>query len=179
MKKVMAVILLCLIVFWSGRIYSINQDPPVSKNYNIGDTVESGDLELYFAESYLEELNEFNTRFGTEFDNGADGECRILSLCIDVTNKSDRDVSWEKVMGFIECGFESPVWASSVDIRLMPMVNIFHSESLAPGHRQKIWFVTPVNKVCFKDSSWENIDDYTYMYVLSLSPQKIAVRLDV
>ena len=58
-------------------------------------------------------------------------------------------------------------------------INILNGECLAPGDSQKIWFVSPVNKVCFKERSWERIDEYQYYYVLSLSPRKIAVRLKV
>ena len=178
MKKVIPLIFICLTFFWASKIYSINQHKPEAIVFDIGETVDCGDLELHFDESHLDDLDEFNNRFGVEYNNNS-GECKLLSVCIDVKSKSDADIEWDDVFRFLECGFESPVWGSVMNPEIDSAINTFHSDCLAPGESQKIWFVSPVNKVCFKEKSWERIDENQYYYVLSLSPKKIAVRLKV
>lgn len=177
MKKSIVIFVLCVLIYWCGRIYSINQTPPINNYYNIGDSLDCGDLRLYFAESHLDEPDEFNNRFGIDY--GDLEEYKVLSFCIEVENASAGNIKWSEIFGFLECGFESSVWASSVDPMAGSEINRFNSEYLAPGETQRIWFATDVRKVCFKDSSWEKLSDYQYSYVLSLVPQKIAVRLDV
>ena len=53
MKKLMTAIVLCVLVFWTGRIYSINRKPQMVTYYSIGDIIDCGDLELSFVESHL------------------------------------------------------------------------------------------------------------------------------
>ena len=178
MKKVIPVAIICLLVFWISRIFSINQYPPACTVYNIGDTVDCGDLELHFAGSHLDDPDVFKERFGIEYDNDI-GEYKVIWICIDVTSRSDADIEWDDVFSFLECGFESQVWGSVMSPEIDMQINRLNSESLAPGATQSIWFAAPVNKVCFKDSSWEKIDAYQYYYVLSLSPVKTEVRLEV
>ncbi len=178
MKKVIPLVLICLAFFWVSKIYSINLYKPEATIFDIGQTVDCGDLELHFDESHLDDPDEFSKRFGVEYD-GNFGECKLLSVCIDVTSRSDADIEWDDVFNFLECGFESSVWGSVMNPDIDRQINILNGECLAPGDSQKIWFVSPVNKVCFKERSWERIDEYQYYYVLSLSPRKIAVRLKV
>jgi len=178
MKKVLSVILVCVVVFWAGRIYSINQSSPVTTFYNIGDAVDCGDLELYMVESHLDDLDEFNDRFKTDYSYGSDGECKYISICIDVTNTSDSDIHWDQIFGFLTKGFESQGWGSEVDINIMSKINVFNDDFLNSGSSQKIWFVTTVNKVCYKERSWVNIYDRPFFYVLSPAPHKTVVRLD-
>lgn len=178
MKKIILMLVICVVLFWCGRIHSINQISPIINYHDIGDVMECGDLKLYFAESYLDDPNEFNNRFGIDYVPLED-EYKMLSICIEVTNVSDNNIEWSNIFGFLEYGFESSVWASSVDPMVGPSINKFSSEYLSPGESQKIWFSTEIQKVCFRESSWENIDDYQYLYVLTLVPQKIVVRLEV
>ena len=178
MKRIISMLVICAVLFWCGRIYSINQISPIIYYYDIGDVLECGDLELYFAESYLDDPNEFNNRFGIDYVPLED-EYKMLSICIEVTNVSDDNIKWNDIFGFLEYGFESSVWASSVDPMVGPSINKFSSEYLSAGESQKIWFSTEIQKACFKDSSWDNVDDYQYLYVLTLVPHKIAVRLEI
>lgn len=179
MKKLMTAIVLCVLVFWTGRIYSINRKPQMVTYYSIGDIIDCGDLELSFVESHLDNPEEFEKRFAIDGFSNIDGDFKMISICIDVTNKSDNDIGWEEVFEFIECGFESPVWASSIDPMVGAQVNVFQSETLKQGATQSIWFLTEVNKSNFRAKSWDTVDDYQYVYVLTLVPQKIAVRLVV
>lgn len=175
MKKAIAITMICVLFFWVGRIYNINQNPPITTYYNIGDTIQCGDLELSFSESHIDELKEFNERFGNDYSTN--DEIRIISICINVTNKSNNDINWDDVMDFLGCGFESSVWASAIDPNLGSMVNRFSKRSLASGKTQKIWFLSQINKICFKDTSWNKLNSFQFSYVLSLSPSKIAVRV--
>lgn len=179
MKKLMTAIVLCVLVFWTGRIYSINRKPQMVTYYIIGDIIDCGDLELSFVESHLDNPEEFEKRFAIDGFSNIDGDFKMISICIDVTNKSDNDIGWEEVFEFIECGFESPVWASSIDPMVGAQVNVFQSETLKQGATQSIWFLTEVNKSNFRAKSWDTVDDYQYVYVLTLFPHKIAVRLVV
>ena len=178
MKKIIITVIICFCVFWVGRIYSINQNPPISTYYNIGDTIDCGDLSLQFIESHLDDPYEFKNRFGFEYSDGT-GEFKIISFCINATNRSNMDIGWDALFNFLECGFESPVWVSSIDPIPGAHVNVLHNECLKPGKSQKIWFMTKVNKNCFSNSAWEHVNEYQYSYVLSLTPQKTAVRLEV
>lgn len=178
MRKIAIVLVLSFAAFWIYRICSINQSKPDVTYYNIGDTVDCGDLELHFAESHLDSPDEFAERFGVDFEN-IDGDYRMISLCIEVTNKSVEEIGWEDIFDFLECGFESSVWASAVDPFIMSQVNRFNGNYLYPQKKQKIWFLTEVNNVCFRDESWAKINDFQYNYVLSLVPKKTAVRLIV
>lgn len=178
MKRIVVAIFLCFFVFWLGRIYSINRIAPDITCYDVGESVVFGDLRLDFDESHLYTPDEFKTRFGLTPDGEYD-EYRIISLCIEVTNLSDRSIEWSEVFAVLDLGFESSVWASSTDPMLLSRVNRFNHDNLPSKESQKIWFMTEVNSICFKDSSWENIDDYQYWYVISLVPQKTAVRLVV
>ena len=152
MKKIVAAITVCLFVFWTARIISINRNPPITEYYNIGDTMDCGD---------------------------SCGEHKVLSICLNVTNKSNKDADIKEVRDFLEEGFESSSWSSAINPEVTKQINEANGESIAPGSTQKIWFVTEVNKMCFKDSTWKIIEELPFTYVLTLSPQKIAVRLDV
>lgn len=177
MKKNIATILIFLFVFWIGKIYNINQTRKVVTFYDIGDTADCGDLDLYFVESHLDEQDDFNKRFGIDYS--VTGEHKMISVCIEVTNKSKGNIEWAEVIDFLECGFESQVWASAIDTTVSPMINIFNTDCLKPGMSQKIWFAAEINKACFRNESWKHIDEYQYLYVLSLTPHKTAVRLKV
>ena len=69
MKKVLLAIIVCFLVFWTGRIISINQNPPITTYYDIGDALDCGDLEVSFVESHLDSSEQFKERFGIESDD--------------------------------------------------------------------------------------------------------------
>ena len=96
MKKAIVIALISLIAVWSVRIYSINQSPPVTAYYDIGDRVERDGLELSFIESHIDDPDEFEKRFGIDFEN-PDGDYKMISILIDVKNTSDKDISIDKI----------------------------------------------------------------------------------
>lgn len=178
MKKIIVVITVCFLVFWTGRIISINQNPPTTAYYDIGDTLDCGDLEAVFIESHLDTPEQFKERFGIE-SNTYDGEHKVISICISATNKSDKEADLDKIFGLLECGFEAPLWANAIDPEITNQINNFGEEKLAPGETRKIWYVTEISKQCYKESTWNHINEYQFYYILTLSPQKISVRLKV
>ena len=178
MKKTLTAITICFLFFWTGRIISINQNQPITTYYEINDTLDCGDLELSFVESHLDSPEKFKERFGVESDDSC-GEHKALSICISVTNKSDRDADLNEIFDFLDCGFESSTWASAVNPKTTVQINKFQDNKIAPGKKQKIWLVAIVNKMCFKESIWNHISEIEFTYVLTLSPKKIAVRLKV
>lgn len=178
MKKIIVVITVCFLVFWTGRIISVNQNPPITKYYEIGDILDCGDLEVCFIESHLDTPEQFKERFGVE-SNTYDGEHKVISICISATNKSDKEADLDKIFDFLECGFEAPLWANAIDPEITNQINNFGEEKLAPGKTRKIWYVTEISKRCYKESTWNHINECQFYYILTLSPQKIAVRLKV
>ncbi len=178
MKKIIATITLCFLVFWTGRIISINQNSPITTYYDIGDTLDCGDLEVSFVESHLYSPEQFKERFGVESDN-SDGEHKVISICISATNKSDKEANLNDIFDFLECGFEAPMWANAIDPEVTYKINSFGEEKLAPGKARKIWYITEIPKKLYRESTWNHIDENQFCYILTLSPQKIAVRLKV
>lgn len=178
MKKLLSAITICFLIFWTGRILSINQNPPITTYYDIGDTLDCGDLEVSFIESHLDSPEQFKERFDVESDN-SDGEHKVLSICLSATNKSDREADLDDIFDFLECGFEAPQWASAIDPEATRKINNFQDEKLASGKTRTIWYVTEIPKKLYRESSWKHIDENQFCYVLTLSPQKIAVRLKV
>lgn len=178
MKKILSAFIICFLIFWAGRIISINQNPPITAYYDIGDTLDCGDLEVSFIESHLDSPEQFKERFDVESDN-SDGEHKVISICISATNKSDKEADLDEIFDFLECGFEAPMWASAINPEATYQINNFGEEKLAPGETRKIWYVTEIPKKLYRESAWKNIDENQFCYVLTLSPQKIAVRLKV
>lgn len=180
MKKVIAVVIFCIIAFWIVRIISINLNPPLTEYYNIGDKLELNGIEFLFLESHLEDPEEFTARTGISFENDINCECKLISLCIEVTNKSNEDFEWDYVIDCLNADFESPeCWSSACNPDLLYALNEFRSDSLYPGVSQKIWFTSVVNEICFKEKAWKKIEEYKFIYVLSCFKNRTAVRINV
>ncbi len=178
MKKAIVILIAVFIIAWSVRIYRINQSPPETTYYDIGDKVVCGDLELNFIESHVDEPAEFEKRFGIKFDN-PDGDYKMISIMIDVKNLSAKDISLDYVNEKIGYGFESPVWNSATDPYVCSTVNSFDHYSLPSGESQKFWFLTEINKGCFKKNHWKRVKNDQYIFVFSYNPQRSAVRIKV
>lgn len=180
MRKVITIIVICLSALWAVRIVLINQNPPVTDYYNIGDKVEFRGTEVLFCESHLEDPEEFKARTGIDYDNGDVGVCKLVSVCFEVTNKSDKDIKWDSLMEWFDGGFVSPeCWCTAYESKIMQELNMFRGERFSPGEKQKIWFVAIVNKLCFKEKAWERINEREFLYILYCFTNKTAVRISV
>ena len=164
MKRIIVVIVACFLLFWTVRIISINQNPPVTTYYDIGDSIDFGDMEVNFVESHLEDPEQFKERFGFEADD-SDGECKLFSFCISVIER-------------FACGFEGPRWYNAINPEVSHRINRRDEEILSSGETRKIWYVTEIPRMCFRESTWKHIDEYQYDFVVAFYPQKIAVRLN-
>lgn len=177
-----AFLLVLFVVFWSARIWSVNQRSSLNTTYDIGQIIDGGDLSICATESLLLTREDFANRFDLPediySDTEVDGDGKIVAVCINVTNTSGEAIEWDEVIDLIECGFETKSWASGMNILYGQYLNRFYSSSLESGASQDIWFATDVNKQCFKEKSWANIDDAQFYYVLSLEPYKVQIRLN-
>lgn len=178
MRKVIATVVICLFALWGVRIVLINQNPPVTDYYNIGDKVELKGTEISFCESRLEDPEEFKARTGIDYDNGDEGVCKLISVCFEVTNKSGKDIEWDTLMDWFDGGFVSPeCWCTISEPQIMQELNMFRGERFSTGAKQKIWFAAIVNKKCFKEKEWERINEREFLYILYCFTNRTAVRL--
>lgn len=174
-KRVSIYLLLFLVVFWTTRIISINRNTQKITEYRIGDEINCGDLLLHPIESDLFSTTEF---YGTMVNNDSIDDY-VITICFEVTNNSDADMDWDSILNFIALGFEADLWCSSVNPEYYRYQNEHLSNSLAPNESQKIWLSTIVSRICFRESTWKDIKNVEFFYVLHLSPDKIVVRLDI
>lgn len=178
MRKVIVIVISCLVLFGGYRIFSINQNPPIVNYYNIGETTDYRNVTMTFVESRIDTPNEFEEKF--DIDLPYSEECQIISICINVTNTSDHDIGWDEIFRiFNDSGFESSVWCSSVDPFISAALNTFNNDCLRKGESQDIYFMTPIERGAFTNSSWEKLHDYKYYFVISLNPEKESVRLEI
>ncbi len=74
-------------------------------------------------------------------------------------------------------GFETRTWGSVVSPYDGRNINRFSDECLRAGQSQKIWFVTSVNTISFKKSTWKNMRCEDFKYVLPTEDEKTSVQL--
>jgi len=167
------------VVLWMYRIWIVNQDPVTVRVHKIGEVIDKGTFSIEATEADLLGADQFEEKFGVDIPDIYDGEYQIICVCLNFRNSTDHAVRWDEIFTYTDMGFETVTWASMIDPLLGNQINILESESLEPGGMQEIWYVTPVNRVCFKDKNWENIRSYDFYYVLSLSPDKETIALDI
>lgn len=184
MNKILRIglfITVLFVLFWCGRIWSINQVEDDTVVYEMNQLIDCGDITIEAIDSFLLTVEEFENRFdlpeGTIWES-ADDEY-VVGVCLDVTNITEAAIEWDDLFDFISFGFESKGWATASAPFLAPSVNTFYSESFEAGANQEIWLFATVSKICFKDSTWENIRSREFFYVLTLSPYKVEIRLAI
>ncbi|MDE6626563.1 MAG: hypothetical protein K2K56_09370 [Lachnospiraceae bacterium] len=181
MKKPVIIVVLCIAFFWGGRIYSTNQIKDKVDYYDMQSVVENDGISINPLESHLYTVNEYIERFHISMEDIGveDMDSRIICICLEMTNGTERDISWDEIMARTECGFETLTWMSSVSPYTGSKINVFTDESFKPNATQKIWYATTINRVCFRQKTWENMQEESFYYVLSLSPRKIKIRLEI
>lgn len=176
-KRIVCVIAACIIVFWSGRIYSVNlmqRKTDITYNY---DEIEFQGYKLVLKEAHIYGKKEFEQRFNAEISYIE--SVRVLCAGFTVTNNTGADIGWDEVMELFNCGFQTDTWASSISPSVERQMNIFDSELFKAGQRQEIWFGTVMTEASFKEKTWKNIYDMDYYYVFCITPDKIKVKLDL
>lgn len=181
-KKVLLWVLLCACVFWSCRIYSINRVKEDVQYYTMQDTIDYDGIDIQPREAGLFTAEEFSDRFRISIEdvkaiNGLEG--KFICVCLRFTNHTGADISWDTLMYNAGEGFETTTWCSAPIPGFGAYMNVFRAETFEAGAVQDIWFVTNVDKSCFKQKNWEHIGEYPFYYVLSLWPEKIKIKLDI
>jgi len=177
-KRAGIAITVLFVVFWSARIWSINQVEDTTQIYEMNQIIDCGDITICAKDSFLITQEEFETRF--DLDEGIvdySYDALIVGVCLEITNVSNSAITLDEIKDFISMGFEARAWASWFHTPYFCATNTFSTNSLAPGASQVFWFQTVVNRMSFKENTWNSINDEQFYYVLSLSPYKVKIRL--
>lgn len=171
-------ILACFAAFWTGKIYSINKTQKKQeivleqKTEMIYD-----DLKIREEESHIYSQRTFERMYGIDIPYITDG--RIICTCLEVSNISDEDKNWDDVLDMLDCGFQSDTWASAIDPGIGQQMNVLSTQRLKMGEKCLLWFSTVMLPVSFKQSTWDDMKDRDFYYVLSLNPEKKMIHLDI
>lgn len=178
-KKVVLCIICCMILFWCGRIYSINQVREYEHQIQMGESLEREGIRIVPLEAHLFSRNDFLDYFHLTEDvlEMEDETCKLICVCLAVSNVTEQNLSWDFVMDTTSCGFETKTWASLNASNIGSQLNIFKDECLQADQSQNIWYVTVVNPICFKSKTWKKLECRDFSYILSLAPGKIKVQL--
>lgn len=182
-------LLTCAVLFWCGRIYSVNQACPAMKTYHMQDEIVCNNITLTPTEAHLYNEEEFAEVFGPEAGEVLSGlkewilvegtEFELLCVCMEASNNTDEALSWDEVMLQTEGGFESLTWGTMSEGYLEQAMNIFYTKELPAHATQEIWHVAFVNRICFKDRTWEKLSDTTFYYSLLSFPEKTRIELEL
>lgn len=180
MMMIGCVLLLCLMLFWCGRIYSIN----ISYNekidiYDVGENVDISGFEIHSVETRIFTVDEYKTYFNVDSVNVLDAKDRLLCACFSIKNTGGSMAPWGTVLELLLGGFETVTWGSSVSPFEMQNANAFEGEGLAPGDSCNIWCQTVLSRVSFSKHTWDNLDDEEFFYVPVVEPIKIMMKLEV
>lgn len=180
-KRLVGLALSTVIVLWCSRIYGINQTEKKEYIIPMQETYYGESISITPLESHLFDREDFLQYFPIEEEMlsvAGDSNCKFICVCIQVSNLSQQDITWDWVMDVTSCGFETKTWASTNITYIGSKINIFSDDSLQVGQSQKIWYVTIVNPVCFKNETWEQLKCDEFRYVLALGDEKICIQLE-
>ena len=182
MKRILkfsaALFVMCAVIFWCGRIYSVNNAyKDDTERYDAGAVVAGKDIEIRCMESHIYSVDEYKNRFGDREVFVLEPGDRLLCACLNVKNTSDGPLSWDYVMDCTLEGFESVTWCGSVVQNMGQGINVFRSSQLDAGAEQDIWYVTSLARVSFRQKTWDNLKDEEFWYVPTLEPVKIMMKL--
>ncbi|MBO5260874.1 MAG: hypothetical protein J6A82_01280 [Coprococcus sp.] len=171
-------ILTCFVVFWCGKIHSVNVSQRSRDSvYEKNDVVTYDGLRIIEKEAHIYEHVLFEQRFCIDVNHVESG--RVLCVCLEVKNISSQDLTWDYIFGVLECGFQTDTWASVVSPFIGQKLNIVPSDGLKKSDSCMLWFATTMLPVSFKQSTWDNIWDEDFYYVLSITPEKRMIKLDI
>lgn len=171
-------ILACFVALWIGKIYSINKTQKKQEIVVEQKTeVIYDDLKIREKESHIYSQRTFGQRYGIDTSYITDG--RILCTCLEVSNISDKDKNWDDVLDILNCGFQSDTWAGAIDPCIGQQMNVLSTQRLKMGEKCLLWFSTVMLPVSFKQSTWVDLTDEDFYYVLSLNPEKKMIHLDI
>lgn len=177
MKKIVIYAMLCIVAFWSARIYSVNKEDISNEVYfEPGDIVSDGGMQYTLTESKIYTIEEYEQLYDTDQQIIPAGN-KVLCACLEITNNTSEELSWDDVMQFTIGGFEMTTWASTPVMALGRPINTFETKALEPGASQKVWYATGLFRQSFKEKTWKNIKDCEFYYIPTFSPEKIMYRM--
>lgn len=179
-RKAVLCVIGCIILFWCCRIYSVNQSRESGYQIQMGKEFQGENISIVPLEAHLFSRNDFLDYFHLteEVMEMEDENCKIICVCLLVSNITEEDLSWDFVMDQTSCGFETKTWASINTFDIGSKINIFEDACLRKNKSQKVWYVTAVNQICFKNKTWEKLECRDFSYILSLTPKKVKVQLE-
>lgn len=179
-RNVVLIMFACFGAFWFGKIYSVNKTQKKSEIVlDKEDELLYGGLKITEKESHIYKEKEFERKYDIDLDYDYDENGRILCTCLEVTNISDQNKTWQDVLDMIDGGFQSDTWASSITPSIGQQMNILPAEGLNKNSSYKLWFSTTMLPVSFKKSTWNHLADEEFYYVLSMPSDKIMIHLDI
>lgn len=174
------VLCLCAVIFWCGRIYSVNAAHTSEMvTYDVGETVDLEGIEIKCVEAHIFSVDEYKENFNVGSVDVLYPNDKLLCACINVKNTGDTALGWSDVIDGMCQGFQSVTWGSAADPFATQSVNVFTSDDLAPGADQDIWFTTMLSNIAFSRHTWEHLDEEEFYFVPVLEPVQIQMKLDV
>ena len=173
-------IILCIIVIWLVRVIYVNQKYKSDTVYlEINKSINCGNIVIIPSEVKLLTTEEYEAYFGTKIDEntGVRQDDRLICLKFRVKNISDNEIDWNDVFGIYGEGFETLTWGSSCNPMLERKINVVYDDMFAPGAEIELWRVSSVSRRIFEDKTWDKMSTSDFVFVFSLSPKIIKIRL--
>lgn len=178
-KSIISAAIILLIILWSVRIYKVNSKVSSETWYGIGDTIECGDITIQAYGSGIDKVDIFCRDNGIDPEEVDSADCYIVYVGLRIANRSQKDISRNELIEFINWGFESDIWGSAADPVLTDLLNDTGTGSVAPGESFELKLATEINASLFRPEHFEKIKEYDYYYILRIYPDKIGIKLDV
>lgn len=180
-KKVLFVFLYFFGVVWCFKIADINKDQSVLHQYEMNREIRGEDISIKAVDALFLSQKEFLMYFNMEdniFEEYETLNGKLICICLEITNISNRKIEWDQVMESTGYGFETRTWASTNMSPIGQNINIFQTDSLNVGQTQAVWYATMVNPTCFKRGTWSQLKVNDFYYVLSLAPEKLRIQME-
>ncbi len=180
LKTFIRVIVMCVAIFWCGRIYSINSNCEDNVDiYMNGESIDISGLELSCMDADIYDVSEYKLCFGVDYVNVLSPDDKIICVCVNVKNISDSNLTWDYVLQSMLGGFETVTWGSAIDFSAIQDVNEFDGEGLKSGDEKKIWCQTNLSQVSFNKHTWKDVEEEEFYYVPVIEPVKIMMKLNL
>ncbi|MEE0036012.1 MAG: hypothetical protein UEY44_06905 [Coprococcus sp.] len=181
-KKLVCILFAGIALFWCYRIWSINSGADEVKRFEfaMNQDIQGEKVKLKAVKAGYISIDEAQEMFSIGNSLALDGniEQKVVYVCIEAVNTSDIAIDWSDLMEWIECGFETNAWSGVSLGFITQSSNVFYTESFEPGQTQDIWFATLVDSSVFKEKNWKQLNVHDFYYVLSISPDRMRIRLE-
>lgn len=171
---IISLFLLCII-----RIVNVNmRDEFTNMDISMQQIFYYGGLSITPIESHLYTIAEFRKVMDTEMETEQD-DAYIVCVKFRVKNDTGEVLGWDEIMDCMGYGFETLTWYSAYEPFLGAKINRFSAENLEHNEEADVWFAAQVRKECFREKSWEKIEEQDFYYVMDVYPNPVKVKLEV